>query len=262
MLFKKVTALLLIAVMSAGVGYAAGKGTTITVFYDTVKKIMINGEDKTPLDVKPFVYNGTTYVPLRYISEQLKTPVSWDEKTGTVYLGVRPVSIEITEKNLMDLPINSTFNSYLYRINNRLEPIYTIDGDARFNYPEAFKMRLMIDPLKLSSTVFDNGIAMKGYDSGSAVYYKLGQEYAVFKGLVGFDSFLNSQGYENYSIRINGDGKLLKEITLTSQKLVENFEVPIVGVDKLSIELSNPNTFEYEPHVNFVNTVLEKHIVK
>ncbi|MBU5677761.1 copper amine oxidase N-terminal domain-containing protein [Alkaliphilus sp. MSJ-5] len=73
---------------SAGV-YAASKGSLIEVFNNVVKTIIIDGEDKTPKEQKdmPFVYNGTTYVPIRYISESMDKKVSWDGNTGTIFIG-------------------------------------------------------------------------------------------------------------------------------------------------------------------------------
>lgn len=59
----------------------------IKVANGVVKKIIIDGVDKTPKDNLPFIYEGTTYVPLRYISEELGKKVTWDGKTGTIFIG-------------------------------------------------------------------------------------------------------------------------------------------------------------------------------
>ena len=59
----------------------------ISVVYDNYK-IFIDGADKsaTPEDSKPFVYNGRTYVPLRYIAEAMGKKVSWDGETNSIYI--------------------------------------------------------------------------------------------------------------------------------------------------------------------------------
>lgn len=80
-------------------GIAIGNAGTIlqsiTVDFYTVKKIIIDDVDKTPpADKRPFVYNGTTYVPLRYVAEALGKPVKWDGATGTIYIGKSPGLIE------------------------------------------------------------------------------------------------------------------------------------------------------------------------
>lgn len=59
----------------------------INVVYDNYK-IIIDGVDKsnTPEDSKPFIYNGRTYVPLRYIGEAMGKKVLWDGDTKSIYI--------------------------------------------------------------------------------------------------------------------------------------------------------------------------------
>lgn len=65
--------------------YGASNGMLIEIFHG-VNNIVINGVSNMPSN-KPFIYNGSTYVPLRYISENLGETVSWDRATRTVYIG-------------------------------------------------------------------------------------------------------------------------------------------------------------------------------
>jgi hypothetical protein len=46
-------------------------------------EVVVNGENKT-LDARPQVIAGTTYVPLRFVSEALGAEVAWDNATRTV----------------------------------------------------------------------------------------------------------------------------------------------------------------------------------
>lgn len=71
--------------LTSTVSYAA-QYKPIHVAIDVVKKIVINGADKTPTIQKPFMYEGTTYVPLAYIANALDKKVNWDSKTGTIYI--------------------------------------------------------------------------------------------------------------------------------------------------------------------------------
>ncbi|MDD4767624.1 MAG: copper amine oxidase N-terminal domain-containing protein [Desulfotomaculaceae bacterium] len=77
----------LVLINTSSISSAAGLMETISVNYHTVKRIIIDGVDKTPLDERPFVYNDRTYVPLRYITEAIGKPVKWDASTGTIYIG-------------------------------------------------------------------------------------------------------------------------------------------------------------------------------
>lgn len=70
--------------LTATTAYAVG-GSMIEVFYN-VKGIYINNVLKSP-DKRPFIYEGTTYVPLRYVSESLGHNVDWDGATNTIYIG-------------------------------------------------------------------------------------------------------------------------------------------------------------------------------
>ena len=55
---------------------------TITVAYRNIS-IYVNGQKVTP-EVEPFIYNGRTVVPLRFISEALNKEVKWDDKTSRI----------------------------------------------------------------------------------------------------------------------------------------------------------------------------------
>lgn len=74
------------SVIFGTIGVSAAAGNLLQVYYD-IKDIQINQVSKMPTDTKPFMYNGRTYVPLRYIAENLGQPVNWDSKTKTIYIG-------------------------------------------------------------------------------------------------------------------------------------------------------------------------------
>lgn len=50
-------------------------------------KYYFNGEQKFPSgDQVGFVYNGSTYVPLRFIAESLGQSVNWDGNTSSIFI--------------------------------------------------------------------------------------------------------------------------------------------------------------------------------
>ncbi|MEW6573253.1 MAG: copper amine oxidase N-terminal domain-containing protein [Bacillota bacterium] len=79
------------------IAYAGHALQSIAVDFYAVKKIIIDNVDKTPRDKKPFVYNGTTYVPLRYVAEAFGKEVKWDGTTGTIYIGGTPDQVRTSE---------------------------------------------------------------------------------------------------------------------------------------------------------------------
>ncbi len=67
---------------------------TIDVTYDNIQ-IVLDGKTIDPKDalgnkVEPFIYNGTTYLPVRAVGEAFGKDVSWDGTTKTVYIGAKP----------------------------------------------------------------------------------------------------------------------------------------------------------------------------
>ena len=79
---------------------AASRTKTIDVTYSDIK-IYVDGKlaalkDVTGTTVEPFIYNGTTYLPVRAVSEALGKEVGWDGETSSVFIGEQPESEIIT----------------------------------------------------------------------------------------------------------------------------------------------------------------------
>lgn len=85
------TGLLIGATLTNGGVCAKNIRETIDAVYMNVK-LVVDGEEITPKDVngnvvEPFIYNGTTYLPVRAIAEAFDKDVYWDGDTATVYVG-------------------------------------------------------------------------------------------------------------------------------------------------------------------------------
>ena len=62
----------------------------VDIYFRNIK-ININGNEHTPVNeqgeaVEPFIYEGTTYLPMRAVATALGMNVEWDEETSTVIL--------------------------------------------------------------------------------------------------------------------------------------------------------------------------------
>ncbi|MCX5977084.1 MAG: divergent polysaccharide deacetylase family protein [Coprothermobacterota bacterium] len=66
---------------------SAGPRSTIQLLVDT-PSIVINGLVR-PLDSAPFIENGRTWAPLRFVSESLAAQVDWDDATQTITITQR-----------------------------------------------------------------------------------------------------------------------------------------------------------------------------
>lgn len=70
--------------------FAEPIGKTITAFYNDIK-IYVDGTMIQPKDaegnkVEPFIYDGTTYLPVRAVSEALGKTVFWDGANYSIYI--------------------------------------------------------------------------------------------------------------------------------------------------------------------------------
>lgn len=88
---------------TATIGFAENGVKGIEAYYKNIK-VKINGVTKES-EKEPFIVDGSTYVPLRFISEAFNKDVNWDGKTNTVL---------ITDKK-------ETANNFTVKVNKTLE---------------------------------------------------------------------------------------------------------------------------------------------
>jgi hypothetical protein len=97
---RKIIIISLVAVLCAlifvSVVYGVLGTKTITVTYRNIS-IYVNGQKKIP-DDEPFIYNGRTYVPLRFISEALNKEIKWDGTNNRIDINDKSQSSEEWKK--------------------------------------------------------------------------------------------------------------------------------------------------------------------
>lgn len=74
----------------SGVTSAASRTETINVTFRGIR-IVVDGMEYSAKDsdgnsIEPFIYNGTTYLPVRAVSQALDRRVVWDGSTSTVFI--------------------------------------------------------------------------------------------------------------------------------------------------------------------------------
>jgi hypothetical protein len=123
----------------------------ITVGYNNIK-IYINQKLITPKDgngniVEPFVYNGTTFLPVRAISEALGQQVSWDAVNKAVYVGSQPSGVpapSITYSRNNPAPLNTAqtinYSSYFDAYNATVSVTEIIRGADAWSMIKAANM--------------------------------------------------------------------------------------------------------------------------
>ncbi|WP_216625933.1 copper amine oxidase N-terminal domain-containing protein [Paenibacillus planticolens] len=77
------------ALFFSGLTYAATP-VGIDVYFRKLQYFFDGVNKQPPQDLQGFIYKDTTYVPLRFLSESLGKPVSWDDATSSIYVGDKP----------------------------------------------------------------------------------------------------------------------------------------------------------------------------
>ncbi|PKM51021.1 MAG: hypothetical protein CVV02_08795 [Firmicutes bacterium HGW-Firmicutes-7] len=102
--------------------------TGVNMYFDDVK---LDAVDANGNQVKAFVYNGTTYLPVRAVAEAIGKPVFWEGATNSVFIGTHDLSFKpIIDQNdrgaiqWEDKALENMIRSY---IGNKSDPIYEED---------------------------------------------------------------------------------------------------------------------------------------
>lgn len=96
MKLKKIIVCILVVSMlfSIGVAFADSLEQAIKVSFAAVNKVKFNGTDITPTKNKLFVYQGTTYVPLREVLELMGKKVDWLKDSKEVVISNNTVDAQ------------------------------------------------------------------------------------------------------------------------------------------------------------------------
>jgi hypothetical protein len=154
---RKILATVLTVALTAALTLAALAATgavQITATLDSGVTIQLNGQPQTMTDaggnpVYPIMYNNTTYLPVRAVSEMLSLSVDWNADTRTVVLGKG----EVNDTTLLrDLKPSST---KLYELPDLVEDKF--------------------------GNVYRNAIWLNPYQGESYVEYYIGKSYTSLK---------------------------------------------------------------------------------
>lgn len=205
------------AVVGCIVGATVASGVTVLGYNGTKNisatfkniKIFVDGSELTPRDsagnvLEPFIYNGSTYLPVRAVGEAVGKDVSYDANTNSVYLGSVGSSSSSTSS---------------YTRGTKLEPYKT--DNAR------------IEDLKMGGINYSNALFLdSGY--GATAYYNLSGGYTSLSGVYGFKDDGCVDG--TAEIAFYGDGRLIQKLTADYNQLPKNFVINITGVSQLVVE--------------------------
>lgn len=208
---KKIVSTLAIILILSTVVIASSRVANIKVVYDNIKIVVDGkevhfGSDSEGKKIEPFIYNGTTYLPVRAVGEAVGKEVSWDQSSKTVFLGSAAVNNNFTQVNTEEKDLVNTLNAF--------------NETSRVHVYKSGK---------------NKGIELNLWDdTDSHVNYNLDGKYTNISCLVGVEN-ASKKGY----LKFIGDGRMLAEYQIESDKMADNVNVDVSGVKNLMIQLNS-----------------------
>ncbi len=242
-----IAGLLIGTMLTSGVVFAKQISETAELFYNNIK-IYIDGGEIVPKDangntVEPFTMNGTTYLPVRAISNALGKDVEWDGATNSVYIGKKDAN---KPDNRLD---KIQYNTYelIDNKNDRVK-FYKIDGTIT----------------DFNNVSYTNGLVFSGFNGGGhKIGFPLNLQYSKLTGTIVIPQYADIKGMnkgeinENstrWEIRIFCDNKLVQTVSAIPTWAYD-IDLNVKGVNNISFELSYTGG-SYHPGIHVALTDL------
>lgn len=224
---------------AGGTAIAASKGEMMNIrVVQGGIKLFVDGKLSIPKDskgntVEPFIYDGTTYLPLRAVSDVLTNstkPVKWDGASSSVYIGQAPVA---AQTDLAELPVyeqNSTVSAIFTGEDAQIKLLdKQINAFNRVPYWESFTYILDSKYASLNGTIVVPYQSLGSTAAGTVEFGSVNKkgEYtkiSSFDATAGDDPLpvtVDLRGVEILQIRTSGDeghNATLYNVTLSGIK--------------------------------------------
>ncbi|WP_052130055.1 stalk domain-containing protein [Ureibacillus sinduriensis] len=203
--------------------FAASNSATLKVFFN-IADIKIDQVSKMPGNEKPFTYEGTTYVPLRYISESLGYPVEWEKQTSTIHIGE---TLDGTayyfdrDIKMMNFQSKTSITGNFAKIGfNEKTPVQDNIGNEYVNY------------------------AILGLDNFSAEQWTLTEfalngQYSTFESILSLTEKSKSTG-THVAVDVYLDDELTTSYTVKAGEMPREIKINTKNANKLSFKLTRP----------------------
>lgn len=170
----------------------------VDIYVDGIK---MNPTDANGNPVETFIYNGTTYVPLRAVSESLGKNVNWDGTNKRVYIGEVP-----GEKQYL-LSVCPPYESNNYNT----QSTYTMMGKK-----------------------YANGFTLgeKGWLTDGWALFNLNGQYDTLSFDIGH---VDGWGGNSATYNIYLDGELAFSVDVMPEMLPEHYEIDLNGAIQMKI---------------------------
>lgn len=226
-------------ILTNGVAFAKQISETAELFYNSIK-IYIDGGEIVPKDangniVEPFIMNGTTYLPVRAISNAFGKDVEWDGTTQSVYIGEKD---QTKPDNYLD---KIQYNDYKRADEvNGNNTFAIINGTVTDYSGNTYTNGVLLYIGGWSSTI-KNDID----EPDMVIGYPLNSQYKTLKGNIVLPKSykIATLGDEDecYSsptdVFFYGDGNLIYKATAVTASMPFKFDIDINGVNQLTVKV-------------------------
>ena len=195
--------LLIGAVFTSGIAYAVTGSKYIEVIYNNIKvykdNVLCELKDSNGTVIEPFIYNGTTYMPVRGTANLADMEVTWNGSTQSVYLWD-------------EMTPNGT---YLLDVCPPYEKSYEVD---LFHQSQG-------KTFSMAGEKYSNGFSMQ-YSNQYALF-NLNSKYSNIEFTVGHYDTGTSKWSNDQTVTFFVDGKVVKEITIGAEDMPKTISVPV-----------------------------------
>jgi hypothetical protein len=201
--------------LSASVVVSANTTVTRQIAYGV--RVNLNGQDmQFADDMRPFMMDGRTFLPVRAIAEAVDMPVDFDGSTNTVFLGNRNQAVRTSLRQAAP---------FFDRSPNRNENVYFNDFNS------------------MSGVTYHNTLAFAlGSHNGARTNFSLHNLNGQFRTLSGTLGRVDGSSMRNVKVNFIGDGRLLQSYDLNATDMPTPVNVFVEGVQQLRIEVEFPRT--------------------
>ncbi len=214
---KVMLSFMLGAILFGTAGVHAAGGNMIEVFYN-IKDIKINKVSEMPSE-KPFTYKGTTYVPLRYVSEKLGVDVRWEGPKQTVHIG------EMENSNFAypgrDFE-HMNYQRYIGSIDYQYNSSSQISDNIGNKYSSYIK-----------SYLYGNGNDGSPWNK---IEYPLNGKFKSFKASYGITSNSRDEDFNGGRLEIYLDDNKSQEYSIKPGEAPIDININVANVNKISFK--------------------------
>lgn len=207
-----ITGMLIGTTITGSVAFATTGTKSIEVLYNNIKvykdNVLCELKDANGTVIEPFIYNGTTYMPVRGAANLAGMNVEWDGATQSVYLWD-------------ELPMDGTYLLDVcppYEISKYYEAYMQADGKS----------------FKMAGNKFSNGFTL-GSSERYAIF-NLNGKYSNIEFTIGR---LDGGSMINTTVSFFLDNKLIKEVYVKAEGLPQTVKIPVEHGLQLKILTSN-----------------------